>query len=63
MIPPSWLERSGASADELAEWKGKGILLRAEIHGGAEFYYFSWQTRPVKFRDMSELIAKARNTK
>ena len=60
MIPYSWLEKSGVSQLEIDNWTLNGTIVRVNIHGGASFVYFAGQSKPVKFREVTGMIKKAR---
>ncbi len=61
LIPTSWLEKSGVSAEEIADWLKLGKLVNVDVHGGASFVYFQGQNRPIKYREIKELIEKTRS--
>jgi hypothetical protein len=61
LIPVAWLQKVGVSEEELANWVAEGVVVKVQIHGGAEFVSFSSHQRPVKFGELSKLVETARD--
>lgn len=60
LIPISWLVNTGVTEAELDTWIKADIAIRTIIHGGAQFISFPSHRRPVKFKEVKELIDNAR---
>ena len=60
LVPFSWLEKSGVTHEELAKWVESGLVVKVTIHGGAEFVSFTSHQRPVKFGEVTKLVAEVR---
>lgn len=60
LVPISWLEKVGVTAEELDKWAKAELVIKVTIHGGAQFVSFARHNRPVKFNEVTVLVADAR---